>query len=91
MTKFSYSPRMISCLVREAGWKQAQIAEILGISQGAVSYGIQTGASPRVTAWVSELLGVSQEILWPQRFMKTKPASGAKRNPLEQKGGKPTS
>ena len=67
-----YSPRMISLLIREAGWTQARIAAVLEMSQGAISYGIQTGASPRIREWVSHLLQIDEIELWPQRFVAAK-------------------
>lgn len=67
-----YSPRMISLLIREAGWTQARIAKALEMSQGAISYGIQTGASPRIREWVSNLLQLDETELWPQRFIAAK-------------------
>ena len=74
-----YSPRMIALLVREAGWTQVEIAQELGMSQGAVSHGIQTGASPRVTEWVEKHLQIKAEVLWPQRFVRlVRPKRGKK-------------
>jgi transcriptional regulator with XRE-family HTH domain len=49
------------------GWSQAQIAKKLGVSKASVSYSIQTGASPAITFFVSQLLGIPEAYLWPYR------------------------
>lgn len=62
-----YSPTLIAALIRDAGWTQARLAEILGISRAAVSYTVQTGANPKLASLISRLLGVPAGALWPHR------------------------
>lgn len=69
-----YPPQVISALIRVMGWNQARIAKKLGISKASVSYSIQTGARPSVTAFVSELLGIPESVLWPYRRHHTLPS-----------------
>lgn len=67
MNSKEYPPPVISALIRMTGWSQAQIAEKLGVSKASVSYSIQTGASPSITSFVSQLLGIPESDLWPYR------------------------
>lgn len=68
------TPRLISLLLREAGWTQARIAAELGLRVSSISYGMQTGSSTRLRTWVSGYLGIPEAVIWPTRALNRPPA-----------------
>ena len=69
------SPRLASLLLQAAGWTQARIGAEVGLSASAVSYGLHTGSSPKLRAWVSQFLEIPEPVIWPDRFPSRYPSN----------------
>lgn len=68
MASLLWTPEHIQQALRLRGWTQRRLAEFLGVSASAVSYGIRTGSSFDLREKVSEILGEPEQSLWPSRF-----------------------
>jgi lambda repressor-like predicted transcriptional regulator len=64
----AWHPQDIIAGIRKGGWTHQRISEHLGISRSTVTLTIQTGSSPQVRAFISQLLGLPEAELWPFRF-----------------------
>ena len=64
----AWHPQDIIAEIRKSGLTHQKISDHLGISRSTVTLTIRTGSSPRVRAFVSGLIGVSEAKLWPFRF-----------------------
>jgi lambda repressor-like predicted transcriptional regulator len=68
MTCLPWTSEHIQKALRIRGWTQRSLAQELGISASAVSYGLRMGSSVRLCSRVAEILGETPQVLWPERF-----------------------
>lgn len=61
----AWHPVDLAAAIKKTGWTHARIAETLGVSRSTVSHGIRTGSSKVVRDFISELIGVPSEEIWP--------------------------
>jgi len=60
-----WHPVDLAAAIKKTGWTQAKIADALQVSRSTVSHGLKTGCSKAVRDFISELLGVPANEIWP--------------------------
>jgi Ner family transcriptional regulator len=68
MTILGWHPQDIIAAIKKQGWTHQRIADHLGVSRSTVSLCLKTGSSPAVRGFVAQLVGVSEQEIWPCRF-----------------------
>lgn len=60
-----WHPVDLAAAIKKTGWTHERIANELGVSRSTVSHGIRTGCSKAVRDFVSDLLGIPANEIWP--------------------------
>jgi len=61
-------PEFVNAELRIRGYTHKKIAEVLGLSRGAVSTALRTGSSQQVREFVVGILRCDPRDIWPYRY-----------------------
>jgi len=64
-----WHPEDTKAALRKLGWTQQRIADELDLCRRTVLLTIRNGRSERVCEFISKLLGVQPQDIWPSRYL----------------------